>query len=109
MSDRQMELGFGKAQAVRDAAIGKVETGAGDAWMQAAEKAILLTARRLGQFTSDDVWATGLSRPPNDSRAMGAAMRNVQRTGRIVPTDRFITSSRSVNHCRPQRVWRYTE
>ena len=89
-------------------ALERVEKGAME-WMPAAERAIVRLARMGDEFTADDVWVI-LDRwkvkPPTEPRAMGAAMKNAQNAGLIVPTGSWRTSERAECHCRPVQVWR---
>lgn len=90
---------------LRDKAISDVEIGAGDEWMAEAQRLIVTVAQRLQVFTTDDVWAAGLSQP-REPRALGAAMRNVQAMGIIEPTNLpHRLSKRKMCHRRPLRVW----
>ena len=74
-------------------------------WQAEAAIVIRKVARAQDTFTSDDLWATGLSRP-HEPRALGAAMAAVRRAGWIEPTGEWRVSVRAICHRRRLWVWR---
>lgn len=97
-------------EALRDAAIDRVEEHAEPDWLAHAAAAIRIAAA-AGEFTTDDVWRIlderGLDRP-RERRAMGAAMRAARRDGVVEPTDRMRPTSRPEGHRNPKRIWKGT-
>lgn len=78
-------------------------------WMTAAAQAVETVARRLPEFTTDDVWAelSKTTAETPEGRAMGAVMRAAQKNRVAVPIkDRYKPSIRPDCHGRPVRVWR---
>ena len=74
----------------------QVTRGADPGWMQAAEQGIRQLASSRGGFTADDVrdWleahAPGVE--TGDTRALGALMQRLQRTGVVTNTGRYVKS-----------------
>lgn len=92
-----------------DAAIEQVDFNADPTWKKAADKAIRHVAVTRREFSTDDVWEVLYElaiEPPDEPRALGAAMRRAARDGFIVATDRVVRSARPECHTRPIRVWR---
>lgn len=90
----------------RDAAIDRVGGNANAGFVAEARVAIK-RAMLLGTFTTDDVWAgINPAHVTHERRALGAVMRQLQRSGDIVPTDQYVPSLRPECHRRPVRVWR---
>jgi len=95
-----------EAERRRDRSIDQVEANA-DAGFLAEARVAVKRAMLMGTFTTDDVWATIDPRhTTHERRAMGAVMRQLQRSGDIVPTDLYVPSARPECHRRPIRVWR---
>lgn len=92
------------AEAARDEALDRVAKGAGSEWVDHALGMIRLVALSRREFTSDDVW-TVLEQPPNDPRALGAAMKMAVNRGICMPTGVFRRSVRVACHRRPVAVW----
>ena len=92
-----------EAIAARDEALERVEAGAEPDWQAAALAALEITARRLPDFISDDVWDSGLPSTRED-RALGPIFLAAARAGWIAKTDRVRPSRRS--HASGKPVWR---
>lgn len=98
------------AQEAKREAIARVDANMEPAWAETVEKAIVLVANKLREFTTDDVWEElDGAVEPHERRAMGAAMLRVAKTGLIVATDRTRPSARAVCHANPKRVWRVVD
>jgi hypothetical protein len=93
-----------EARKKRDDAIDKVERGATDQWMRAAKWAIVEVAMTHQQFTTDEVWASGLP-DASENRAMGAAIVAASRAEIIDRTNYTRESKRVSSNARPVRVW----
>lgn len=95
---------------VREAAIAKADAGVTQSWRDHADEMILKTAKRLPEFTSEDVWDSGLRRPhvgSSDGDALGPAMRRAKDAGIIEDTGRRTEkTSRPQRHNNPKRIWR---
>ena len=85
--------------------IGRARDGADPEWYAAAMRAV---RRRVGEFTTDDVWQEldGFGYVTSEPRAMGAVMRQAALDGVVVATDRYRKSIRPECHARPVRVWK---
>lgn len=97
------------ARAAADEAVERVDRHADPTWRADAMTAVEHVARTRHELTSDDVWSTMSNTSDahtHDPRAMGPIMRAARAAGWIVPTDRYRASGHTVNHNRPQRVWR---
>jgi len=72
----------------------------------AALRAVLSVARRLPEFTTDEVadeltdWRLG------EPRLLGPAMLRAMRAGWITATDRTRKTRNPAAHCRPKAIWR---
>jgi hypothetical protein len=98
------------AQEAKREAIARVEANMEPEWAAVVEKAIIMVAQKLGEFTTDDVWEElDGAVEPHERRAMGAAMLRVAKTGLIVATDRTRPSQRAVCHANPKRVWKVVD
>ena len=103
--DARTERDAKKSRAARDEGMQRAADGSTPEWQAAARKTVLEVARRLPEFTTDDVWAAGLPMP-RESRAMGPVMRALAADGKIEITDRTQRSVRVVAHSGPKQVWR---
>lgn len=92
-----------QAKESRDAAMAQVEEHAGEDWNEYVYALIVNVARFKGKFTSDDVMEQ-MKWKPHDCRALGPAIKRVQKDGIIEPTDEFKLSTR--RHATPIRVWK---
>lgn len=91
-------------------AIDKVEAGNAE-WCHAMAEVYMSEGPiAVGDnITSDDLWKLAgecLSVVPEERRAMGAVMRNLQKYGYIKPLQKWQPSTRACCHSRPLRVWR---
>lgn len=93
----------GDAARDRDVALQRVDDAADVDWKELALEAVRITAVRLPEFISDDVWATGLPRTRED-RALGPVFLRASRLGYCQKTDRVRPSVRS--HLSGKPVWR---
>lgn len=100
-----MAANMNEAEAAKQEAIQRVGNHANEAWMEDAAWAIHIAAASRPSFTTAEVWPL-IREQTHDHRAMGAAMRIAQREGYIEPTLEWKQSDSTVNHRRPQRVWR---
>jgi hypothetical protein len=75
------------------------------AWLDAALVVVEGLARKIDEFTTDEVWER-LEHPPREGRLLGALMHAAKRAGLIDPTDRHRPSRRPNVNRRPVRVWR---
>jgi hypothetical protein len=97
------------AQLSLDEAVERVGTHADGNWVDEARQAVVVCARRGGEFTTDEVWSWldwFSTATTHDPRAMGAVMRWAVQARLIEPTDRYTKSERPACHKRPVRVWR---
>jgi hypothetical protein len=92
------------SSAQRDVGLRRVEEHADPAWIDDAYAAIVLTARGLEEFISDDVWNfTGLPWP-REARALGPVFRRAQSANVIEKTGRYRKSVHSNMTEKP--IWR---
>lgn len=89
----------------RDKGMLLVKESAGPEWVDEAEKVIHKLSTELSTFTSDDIWAAGLSRPKN-SKALGPVLTSVARAGVIEATGDFRQTTQASRNGAPVRVWR---
>jgi len=68
-------------------------------------RAVQAVARRLPEFTTDEVAAELTDWRIAEPRLLGPAMLRAQRAGWIVPTDRVRKTSNPAAHSRPKAVW----
>ena len=78
----------------------------GPLWRQQALNIVKRCAQTYLEFTSDQVWEMGLSRPANGGLALGTIMLEAARRGLIEKTDRTVVSIQPLNHKRPVGVWK---
>jgi hypothetical protein len=95
---------FDSARLARDSALTQVEDASDEAWRDRALTAVLVTARLLPEFFSDDVWRVGGLDRTREDRALGPVMLRAARLGWCVKTDRVRPSVRS--HLSGKPVWR---
>lgn len=90
--------------------INSIENGKDSEWIRNSLRVLRKIGPKLGVFTSCDVWTyldgIGII-PPQEPRAMAAVITKAKSNGWIESTDMWRTSTRSVNHGRPVRVWRW--
>jgi hypothetical protein len=91
----------------KDDGMGRADRNANEAWKQAADEAVLKTAREKPVFTTDDV----LQRIPenvltHEMRALGPVMLRAAKNGWIEKSlSPNRSSRRPTNHLRPLQVW----
>lgn len=90
---------------LKERSMARVESNADPAWRRAAAQAIMKVAKERETFTADDVWATGLVRPP-EPRALGPELASAERFGLIEATKDFKLTAQASRHRAPVRVWR---
>lgn len=101
----QTELDFTRAREAKTAAIDEVEDHADAAWKYAAYSIVLMVAARGYNFTSDDVWRTGLPKP-REPRALGAVFRAAVLAREIEATGSYTKTAQVLRHHAPIAVWR---
>lgn len=102
----QLTLFDGAAgKALKEKALKKVALGSPPGWIEKAIRAVSQVARDTGNFTSDDVWAVGLERPP-EPRALGAVMSMMAKLGLIEKTGAYTPTTQKSRHAAPIAVWR---
>ena len=75
-------------------------------WKEDAYAVVRQLAETKPSFSSNDVWAAGLSQP-HDARALGPIMLGAARKGWIhMAEGYFVESNLSQQHRRPVQVWR---
>jgi hypothetical protein len=90
----------------RDRKVRQAADHANQDWMEHARKVVLLVAKRMRSFTTDDVWdALQKAKRPttHDPRALGPIMRTLHAEGLILNTRTFVPSRR--RHATPIPVW----
>lgn len=92
-------------------AVEQMESGRDAAWIEKATQAVRDIAKHRGPgrvLTTDDVWLLLERRgvaPPNEPRAMAAAMSRARSYGVIRTTDQTVPSVGKHCHGRPIRKW----
>ena len=74
-------------------------------WRIEAEEAVVTLAKRLPEFTTDEVWDLIEAAPPSEPRALGHVMTAMAARGWIRATDRVRKSRRPECHSRPVQIW----
>jgi len=101
-----MEFDLREARRKRDEALRRVQEGPGkDEWIKAAKWTVLEVALTHKEFTTDEVWATGLPACPGTNRALGPVMMAAAKAKVIERTPYTRDSKKVVSHARPVRVW----
>ena len=76
-------------------------------WSAAAKWVLVDVAFRHREFTTDELWRSGLVECPNGSnRALGPVMAAAARAGIIERTDRTRATDKATSHAQPLRIWR---
>ena len=88
----------------RDDGIERAEQGAPFGWSDEALALVQTLAKQHPYICSDDLWAAGLSDPP-EPRALGAVMRAAVKKGYIETTSHFVNTFQESRHRAPVRVW----
>jgi hypothetical protein len=89
----------------RDRKIQQVDGNADPAWRNEAEATVLRLAATGIDFTTSDVWESGLRRP-REPRALGAVIKHLSKAGHIVPAGYYVNSREPNQNARPLCVWR---
>lgn len=78
-------------------------------WIVAARRSITKLAAERNEIISETVWrdleADGIE-PPAEPRHMGGVFAWAKSQGLLLPTRRWVKTTRRVAHRRPMRVWR---
>lgn len=74
-------------------------------WAEAAYAAVLKVAQEKSEFTPDDIWVTGLSKP-SEARALGGVMRRARQEGVIEKTGRVQPTTQPESHGADVTIWR---
>lgn len=83
----------------------RVEVNADPEWKQDALLAVGEVAWRLEEFTSDDIWATGLPKPA-EARALGPILMQAAKKGWCEKTGRSRPTSQASRHATDVAIWR---
>lgn len=102
----QHQVDTAAAEAKRDDAIKRAETGSDPEWFEAALDAVRETARALPQLTTDDVMARHTLPEPREPRAWGPVVLAARNEGLIENTYTQAPSRRASSNCRRLTVWR---
>lgn len=81
-------------------------------WVRNATRILRIKGPSLIEFTTCDLWKSLeelMIIPPSEPRAMAAVITKAKKNGWIKSTQNWRTSSRSVCHGRPVRVWRWVQ
>lgn len=91
-----------------DDALERVEKGADEKWVKAADYAVAHLALRKPEVTADDVWDVldGMDVDTPEHKAMGPVMRRAAKEGIIERTDRTVKTRRPSRNKGDVRVWR---
>lgn len=95
---------FDVAEAGREIGIKRVDQAADPEWKDIAYDAVVLTASRMQEFISDDVWTVGGLESTREDRALGPVFLRAARNGICRKTDRVKPSVRS--HLSGKPIWR---
>lgn len=101
-----VELDPIRAREAADAGIEQSYGAAPEEWREEARRAVRKLALEHQEFTTDDLWRDGLSRPPNSARALGGVMRWAVKWGICEKTGRAIVTEQVKSHGSPKHVWR---
>lgn len=74
-------------------------------WSDKAYLIVCEVARRLAEFTPDDVWEAGLEMPA-DGRALGSVMARANRNGVIEKTWRSQRTRQIKSHSTDVAIWK---
>ena len=101
------------AKTAKQDGMGQVAANADERWKLAMEAALIATARRLSQFTADDVFITLYRSNPyppetHDRRALGPIMLAAAKSGICRKADDvpWVPTQRRSRHAAPLQVWR---
>jgi hypothetical protein len=91
----------------RDEAMNRVDEHADLDWRVHVDQKICEVARRLPEFSTDDVWASlDPGYATHEHRAMGPRMLAAVKNGYIAETGRTVKSLRPETHRNPKAIWR---
>lgn len=111
LSDIDKRMKQIEARKKADKAIQAIDVGQDSEWIRNALRVLRIIGPKHGVLTSCDIW-NALDAleiiAPNEPRAMAAVITKAKSFGWIKSTDMWRTSTRSINHGRPVRVWRWT-
>lgn len=81
----------------------------GHEWIVAARRSLVKLLESHSEVISEMVWrdleADGIE-PPAEPRLMGGVFHWAKTEGMILPTRRWVRTTRRIAHRRPMRVWR---
>jgi len=89
---------------VKEEAIARVWDHACEPWKRDALTALKAVCLACDEFTTDEL--DELRKTAKEPRALGGLMKEGERRGWMVATDRYISSKSARNHRRAIRVWR---
>lgn len=92
------------ATTAKQVAIEKVWDGASDEWKVSALVSLRTVCLACDEFTTDEL--DELRKTAREPRALGGLMKEGERRGWCIPTDKYQSSKSARNHRRAIRVWR---
>lgn len=92
------------ATAAKNHAIAEVWDHAADEWKETAKAALKAVCLACDEFTTDEL--DELRKTAKEPRALGGLMKEGERRGWCIPTDKYQSSKSARNHRRAIRVWR---
>lgn len=101
------QLDLGLSRDARDRALKRVKASSDPEWFAIAVKTILAVAATHEDFTTDEIWKAGLSKP-REPRALGSAMVMLAREGLIRRTGLWRPTKQVLRHHAPVAVWKRT-
>lgn len=104
MAKPAVQLDLMAGIAARDDALATVAAHAPPSWNDLAYTIGKSVAEAHPYFTSDDLWAAGLPKPP-EARALGPVLNKLRKDGVIEPGG-FRQTSQVSRHAAPVRIWR---
>lgn len=93
-----------EAFAAKTEGMTRAEMAADEAWRDRAVLTVRDLALSLDEFTSDDVWGSGLEKP-REPRVLGSVMEEAAKRGWIRRTGRSVPSAQVSRHNAPVAVW----
>lgn len=81
----------------RDEGIANAEAGAPTGWSFRAGEAVRYVCQTRSRFTPDDIWETGLEKPP-EPRALGPVMLRAAKAGWCERTGELVHSRNPLQH-----------
>ena len=92
------------ATAAKNDAIKRVWSNAEDDWRTTALAELKAVCLARDEFTTDEL--DELRKTAREPRALGGLMKEGEKRGWCIPTDRYQSSTSARNHRRAIRVWR---